>query len=696
MARRKDRSPSWDREEDAARAILAFVRQPKYRALTQRELLHHLQVSPADRGRARASLDRLVETGRLTLSAGGKVGVGRSHQDGARGATIDAFAGSPREIWGLFRAAEPGGVIEPMGSGSVGPALHVPGAFRHGALEGQIVRASVMPALRGTDVPTAKVLETLGAFDAPGVDLRVITGRYGYSAAYPEPALAEADEVARLADSAAHGKRESFDDPPPVTIDGAHAKDFDDAIAVSELSDGGFRLWVHVADVSHFVREGSPIDAEARRRGTSVYLPELVIPMLPELLSNDLCSLRPGEDRLVQTVIIDYRPSGDVRRVRFADGLIRSAARLTYGQAAALMGNATVKGVGPQIGTMLRAAGRLAEMLAARRQQRGSIDFDLPEPELLLDVQGAMTGIVFEPRTAAHRLIEAFMIEANEAVAARLVKAERRALFRSHEPPDPTKVEVLSDFLASFGVELGDLDLEENPEALSRALASATALDAYPIIAQATLRTMKQARYSSQNEGHFGLASWAYCHFTSPIRRYPDLVVHRVMRDLRRRKPSRVEATGEDLDALALECSELERRAEAAEREILAWKKVAFIARQLGTVHAGLITAVVRFGLFVQLRETGVEGLVRIEVLGDEWFEYDERCQKLTGSRSGRSFRVGDPIDVRVVRVDRAKLRVDLELAERPASGLRDDRRPRPSRSRDRASGGRRSTLTRN
>jgi ribonuclease R len=371
--------------------------------------------------------------------------------------------------------------------------------------------------------------------------------------------------------------------------------------------------------------------------------------------------------------------------VRFADGVIHSAARLTYtGVAHALA--ATPRGrraLPADLQRMLVAAGRLSELLSRRRHERGSIDFDLPESQLLFDTEGAMTGIELQPRNAAQLLIEEFMLAANDAVAETLERQRAPCLFRVHEPPDPAKLEALAAFVESFGLSLSAGARAIRPQEIQRLLRQAAELPQSRVISQMTLRAMKQARYDVKNVGHFGLASPAYCHFTSPIRRYPDLEVHRLLRALRRRAVSGAADHEAELPMLALHCSELERNAEAAERELLLWKKVAFIADRVGQRFDAVVTGVARFGLFVQLNESLVEGLLRAERLGEERFEFVESRQELRGLRTGRSFRLGDALRVQVLRVDRVLLRVDLALD--PAQARARARAPlkrRPSRRR--------------
>ena len=513
----------------------------------------------------------------------------------------------PDSLIGVVRITAGHARIEPFDADGA-PVAVGPGG-KHGAKDGDAVVATVQSAGRGSGrgrgrggEPVARIDEVLGALDAPGVDVEIVARRHGCRREFPQDALVAAARLGGIPPKELK-KRERFDSPLPVTIDGETARDFDDAIAVAEGPDGGFRLFVHVADVAWYVAPGSPIDREAKARGTSVYFPDRVLPMVPQRLADDLCSLRPGEDKLVQTVVVD---------------------------------------------------------------------FDLPAPMILLDVEGTMTGITIEPRNRAHRMIEEFMLAANEAVARWLSSKSVPCLFRVHEDPDPVKVEALAVFARSLG-----LDLRMRREGLrsvdvQRLLDSAEGKPAYPVVVQIALRTMKQARYAPSDTGHFGLAADHYLHFTSPIRRYPDLVAHRALRAARHGARAR----HGDLAELSEACSLLEREAEAAEREVLEWKKVRFLRGREGETFSGLVTGVARFGLFVQLDGGIAEGLVRVDRLGSEWFEYDAHRHELRGAVTGTTFRLGDPLEVRVERVDALRRRIDLAPMSVPPERGAAPRRP--------------------
>jgi ribonuclease R len=559
-------------------------------------------------------------------------------------------------LLGVFQLTPKGARVVPFDA-SDGDPLPIASSARHGAQKDDAVVVAVVRGGRGGSTE-AKVTEVLGPVDAPGVDVQVVARRHGLRREFPEDVRIAAAKMVRALAPKDLAARERFEDPPPVTIDGETARDFDDSVSVAELPGGGFRLYVHVADVSFYVRPGDTIDLEAEARGTSVYFPDRVYPMVPERLSDDLCSLRPGEDRLVQSVVIDFDRKAEVVGTRFADGVIRSAARLTYTQVADLLdGRVSRAPISREVAAMLHRAETLRDRLETRRRARGSVDFDLPAPTILLDVEGVMTGIKIEPRNRAHRMIEEFMLAANESVATWLSAHEVPSLFRIHDNPDPLKIEGLAAFAKSLGLTLGTGRLGVRPGDIQRLLDDAEGMPAYPVVAQLSLRSMKQARYSPEDSGHFGLAAPHYLHFTSPIRRYPDLLVHRALRAARHKAKPGLKG---DLTALGEACSKLEREAESAERELLEWKKVKFLRGREGEAFAGVVTGVARFGVFVQLDGGIAEGLVRIERLGQEWFEFDPVRHELRGSATGSVFRLGDPMRVRVEKVDAVLRRVDL------------------------------------
>ncbi len=704
--------PAVPDRETVEKAVLDHLREPGYRPASLREIIDWLHVPRKDRPAYRGAVRALLVSGRVVHVEGRKLAAveertargrihvhprgfgfvrtddpgkdvfipprrlgGAHHGDSVEvrilgtdregrpeGEVTDVVDRRGRRVQGLFRARDRGGLVQPFDP-SAPSDISIPGSFRMDAEDGDAVEVLVLrPGAAGAP-SEGKVVEVFGRLGDPGVDTMVVARRHELRTEFPEDVLAAARRLPDAVPAAEAAHRERFDDPAPVTIDGETARDFDDAIAVVALPGGGFRLFVHIADVAFFVRPGDTLDVEARERGTSVYFPDRVFPMFPEKLSNDLCSLRPGEDRLVQSAVLDLNPRGEVRDVRFADGVIRSAARLTYTQVAAVLdGNEPAARIPKRVAAMLETADRLRDLLERRRAARGSIDFDLPEPRILLDVEGAMTGIAIEPRNRAHRMIEEFMLLANEAVAGHLDGEGAPCLYRIHEAPDPTKIEALAEFAATFGLVLAWDPEAVKPRDIRRLVEAAEGRPEQALVSQVALRSMKQARYSPENAGHFGLAAPVYAHFTSPIRRYPDLTLHRMLRAFRRGDGGRLALLADGLGELADSCSRLEREAEAAERELLEWKKVAFMKGKEGQAFAGIVTGIARFGLFVQILETLAEGLLRVEGLGDERFEFVEKRMEFRGERTGATYRLGDTLSVVVDRVDPVLRRLDLSL----------------------------------
>ena len=460
-----------------------------------------------------------------------------------------------------------------------------------------------------------------------------------------------------------------------MTIDGETARDFDDAVWVERIANGNYALQVHIADVSYYVRPGSPIDREALLRGTSVYFPDRAVPMLPVELSTDQCSLRPNEDRLVVSALLEIDPRGDVVRQEFTRGVIRSVERMTYTAVAGVLdGDAELHERYSKLIGRFEIMRELALILNRKRVRRGSIDFDLPEPLLEFDEFGEMTGVTRAPRNIAHRLIEEFMLAANEAVASHLETAGVPTIFRIHERPDPKRVMEFEDVAATFGYSLGagatpvkrfrenTLPLD-NQTLTSRnyqkLVAKIAGKPEERILSYLMLRSLKQARYSDQNAGHFALAASSYTHFTSPIRRYPDLMVHRA---LTANLDGRVYEA--PMRAIADSSSETERRAAEAERELVEWKKVKFMIDRVGEEFQSLIISTTRFGFFVELEDLFIEGLVPMETLGAERFNYHENTRKIIGERSRRTYSIGDQVRVRLDRVDAVEKKLQFGLVE--------------------------------
>jgi len=567
------------------------------------------------------------------------------------------------------------------------PAPHV---TRVEDMDGMIVDVEILeyPG-EGSDTAVGRVIEILGRPDDFGVDVEIIIRKHHLRHRFPPEALAQAQAVPLTLTQADLAGRRDFRNMDIVTIDGETARDFDDAVWVDRLHDGRFLLHVHIADVSHYVLPGSPIDQEAYLRGTSVYFPDRAVPMLPLELSTEICSLRPGADRLCLSALLEIDRQGDVVRQEFCRSVIRSAERMTYTDVHLILeGDAGLRERYARLVPRFEMMRELALILYRRRMKRGAIDFDLPEPLLVFDEQGLMTGIARTPRNIAHRIIEEFMLAANEAVSRHLEEHLPQSLFRVHEPPDAQKVLEFEQIAARFGYSLGIpafparrypvvtrtsdgrklrrdiVRLEETLKITSKMYQKLVEkLEGKPeerILNYLMLRSLKQARYSEKNIGHFALAARSYTHFTSPIRRYPDLIVHRLLSAwLDGREPD----VG-DLHEIAEQCSETERRAADAERELIEWKKVKFMTGRIGDEFHALIISTTKYGFFVELEDLFVEGLVPIDLLpGDRW-NYQENSRKIVAERSGREYRIGDRVRVRLDKVDGVERRLYFSVVE--------------------------------
>ena len=530
-----------------------------------------------------------------------------------------------------------------------------------------------------------RVVEELGDLAEPGVDVLVALRHFEIPEDFPPAVLAEAEAWAADPPASAIAEREDLRRLVTVTVDGESSRDFDDAISVEPLGDGGLRLGVHIADVGHYVAEGAALDLEAYRRGTSVYFPERAVPMLPEGLSNGLCSLKPGVDRLTMSAFLDFSSDGALVGRRFAESVIRSHRRLTYSEVRRLLeepADGDEGEVGREVLALLRRAERLMRRLLAAREARGSIDFDLPSGDVILDTDGRTVGIQPGQRTVAHRIIEECMIAANEAVAAELDEAEVPAPHRAHETPGEERLLALAEILEPLGIELEVDAGDAQPAALQAVLAGVEGRPEEPFVASLVLQAMQRARYDEKSLGHYALASSHYAHFTSPIRRYPDLVVHRQLRNhLRGRAVEEDVETllSRRLPAIAAHASSTERRAERAERLVLHWKALRLLVGREGEVLTGRVTGVKEYGLFVRLVDEHVDGLVAISSLGDDFYEYRDDAHVLVGRSGGRVFRLADEVRVVIRKVDIHRRMVDLTI-----EGMPEGERARRERRRDR------------
>jgi len=546
--------------------------------------------------------------------------------------------------------------------------IHVPSGQWSSAEPGNMVVVEITRWPTATRGPIGHVVDVMGRIDEPGVDTQIIIRKHNIPDVHSEEAVEEARRLGTAVRERDIRGRADFRRVTTVTIDGEHARDFDDAITIEALPNGHYWLGVHIADVSHYVREGSALDEEAYERGTSVYFPERAVHMFPADLATGLCSLNPQVDRLVQSCLMEVDRRGTVVRYEIHDGVIKSDARMTYTDVNAILTdrNPEVMAAHIELVPMFELMRELFEILHARRRRRGSIDFDLPETEVVLSELGEIEAIIPSERNIAHRLIEEFMLLANETVAAHLVAHGVPALHRVHEPPDPKKVEDFETFITTIGYSLASHGHALRPKHFQKLIDRMRGTPEERPIAALMLRTMQKAKYDAVSLGHFGLATEHYTHFTSPIRRYPDLVVHRMLRESQRGTigDARREELEEELPEVARHTSEMERRADEAERELLQWKKVRFMADKVGDEYHGYVTGVAPFGLFVELIEHFVEGLVHISSMADDYYRYVEQQHLLRGENTKRVYRLGDKVLVQVVRVDMERRQVDLGLVE--------------------------------
>ncbi len=603
----------------------------------------------------------------------------------------------------------------------------------HRPLEGLAVDVEI------TDYPAVgkpargRVIEVLGPPDAFGVDVEIIIRKHHLPHVFPANVLAEATasaaqtiESLAASDAQRLGQRRDFRGLTIVTIDGETARDFDDAVLVRKIANGSWELQVHIADVSHYVQPGTALDLEARLRGTSVYFPDRAIPMLPPQLSSGMCSLRPDEDRLVLSCVMEIDARGEVLGYEVCEGIIRSAKRMTYTQVQGVLdGNAETREEFAELVTEFERMHELALKLNAKRHRRGSIDFDLPEPVIQFDPDGNMEAIVRSQRGWSHRLIEEFMLSANECVATWIEAQSVPSVYRIHEIPDPKRIIDFEETASQFGYSLGFSSLPVKrmqtkgdrrdargtnrqakthevaeaipvtPQMYQRLTAKIAGKPEERILSYLMLRSLKQARYSEKNVGHFALASPSYTHFTSPIRRYPDLIVHRLLRELiqsgadtrgatilsdapqpwqekpeAKRRTEKVILQGpipeEELGAIAAESSQSERRADDAERELIEWKKIKFMQDRVGEDFDAIILSCTKYGFFVELDNLFIEGLVPLSSLQDDHYIFRDTDRQIVGTRNGRVFKMGQRVHVLLDRIDRQQRRLQFALLPGP------------------------------
>ncbi len=563
-------------------------------------------------------------------------------------------------------------------------------------LDGFIVNVEILNFPGNGESGAGRVIEILGRPGDFGIDVEIVIRKHHLPHRFPSEALAQAAGIpAALSASDVKGRRD-FRGMDVVTIDGETARDFDDAVWVDRAPNANYLLHVHIADVSHYVLPGTPVDLEARLRGTSVYFPDRAIPMLPLELSTDICSLRPQVDRLVFSALMEFDHQGDLVAREFTRGVIRSVERMTYTNVHKLLeGDAEQRERYRPLLSRFELMREFAMVLNRKRVRRGSIDFDLPEPLIEFNEWGEMTGVTRSPRNIAHRIIEEFMLAANEAVAAHL-EAAGPSIYRIHEQPDPKRVMEFEEIASHFGYSLGigaipvrkfsyadkrrdgqrqrkdivvaEPSLRISPRHYQKLIAQIEGKPEERILSQQMLRSLKQAKYADDNVGHFALAAKSYTHFTSPIRRYPDLIVHRLL--------GGAGPPAAELGPIAGSCSQSERAAAEAERELVAWKKIKFMEGRLGDEFDALATGVTKYGVFVELEDLFIEGLIPIDTLPGDRYTFRESLRKIVGSHTRTEFSIGDKLRVRLDRVDEEERKLQFAVAkqERPRTSSKGNR----------------------
>lgn len=538
-------------------------------------------------------------------------------------------------------------------------SIYVPQKEWNGAKPGQKVVVSLDDWSAEHSYPEGRILSILGNASDPGIDVLALAMAYGAPGEFPKEVEAEASNISISIPKEELQRRRDLRNETIYTIDPADAKDFDDAIHVKKLSNGNLEVGVHIADVSHYVEPETQLDAEAYERGTSTYLVDRTIPMLPETLSNGVCSLRPREDKLAYSCILEVTPEGTVVRANVEETVIHSNERFSYEEAQAIL-----DGDNHRLAEDLRRAGSLARKLIKRRMAEGAIDFDVPEVKVILDDKGEPVDVVRKERTLANRLIEEFMLLANRAVASMGHQWKKPFVYRIHDLPDQERIEKLSDFVRQFGLKLSLSNGTVERGDLNQLLKEAKKLPAAPVIEQAAIRSMAKARYSPDNIGHFGLGFEDYTHFTSPIRRYPDLIVHRLLKRYLNGN------SGVDKDTLAEQCrhtSDREKEATEAERESVKLKQVEYAAKHVGDTFDGVVSSATKFGVFVEMVPLLVDGLVHVRDMQSDYWEFDPDLYALVGRRSGRRIRTGDTCRVRIVSADPESRQVDLVFETLPS-----------------------------
>ena len=695
--------------EKRKKVILDFIRDDLYVPMKIKEMAIILQIPREQRDELKQVLDALVEEGKISLSKRGKYSKGQAvrlkgsfqanmrgfgfitPEDGSEDVFIaeenisGAFQGDEVEyiitsaptgrrkegkivrilshsvvhIVGLYEKSRSFGFVRPDNQRYL-KDIYIPEGKEMGAMTGHKVVVSLTSYGGEHMKPEGEIVQIIGHVNDPGTDILSVVMDAGIPAEFPEKVLNQAVRVGKPVSDADRVGRRDLRDWLMVTIDGEDAKDLDDAVSL-RMDGENYILGVHIADVTNYVQENSALDREAFERGTSVYLADRVIPMLPHKLSNGICSLNAGEDRLALSCIMTFDASGTMVDHEIAETVINVDKRMSYNGVSKILEGETQE-TEDQIVSMLLCMKELSDILRERRGRRGSIDFDFPETKVILDENGKPVDIRPYERNDATKIIEDFMLMANETVAEEYYWRELPFLYRTHEVPDEEKIRKLSTFINNFGYHI-HIRNEVRPKEIQKLLARVDGTPEEALISRLALRSMKRAGYTTENTGHFGLAAKYYTHFTSPIRRYPDLQIHRIIKEnLRGRlNDDRISHYEEILPKVASQCSERERRAEEAERDVVRMKKAEYMRSHIGEEYEGVISGVTKWGVYVELENT-VEGLVHVADMKDDHYEFTEQTYELTGEHSGKSYTLGQTVRVRVTDADKLQRTVNFEI----------------------------------
>ena len=582
------------------------------------------------------------------------------------GMVVQILRRSHKKLVGIFEEEGDHGWLIPEDS-DICQDIFIPKEERLNAKNGQIVVAEITRYPSHNRNPEGRIEKILGFPNERFIETKVAIEKYELPQEFSASAIQESMKYS-YPDKREIMKRKNLRDLLTVTIDGENAKDFDDAISIEKTEKGNYKLWVHIADVAHYVKKDSHLDKDAFLRGTSIYFPDLCIPMLPERLSNDICSLKPNELRLTVSVLMEFSSNGEKINYELFESIISSNERMTYEDVKKILVDSDKKLI-QKYSYLLSSFMNMLELcllLKEKRDNRGSLDFDLPEPRFIIDATGNITNILKSERNIAHQIIEEFMIAANETVASHLFKKHIPSLYRVHEKPDSEKIKEFNEFIKDLGYNLKGIG-QIMPKSLQNLLNQVKGTPVEHLISSLLLRSLKHAFYSKDNIGHFGLASKIYTHFTSPIRRYPDLIVHRILKRMlssNNYSKNEMSELEKKLPVIAAHSSESEKVAEEAEREVLAIKKLEFLYDKKGRTFAGIISGVTSFGIFVEISDLFIEGMIRLSSLNDDYYIFIEEKHCLKGRRTKKTYRLGDKVKVKVIDVDLKRREVNLLFAK--------------------------------